>query len=1085
MLGKKHREIVDWLVKDWGADGRRVCVIEGFSGVGKTEVAWEFEGHAPVTARIDVPETGDLDDLLLALSEQLAASGNADLANLVASGKSVESGFEALLLKPVCIVIDEFQRLVDTSKGAPIPAVAGLIERITKRSAPGRLMLLSHHALDKTLRWGERVAFKTLEGLEPDEGAQLLGQLLAQRGRELDIPPSRRSEISSWLGGNPRGLRVLVGCLEQEALDDLTGVVPEAWEARDQQVSANLIAALERELLLRALENLDGASASTLEGIAVYRKATDREGITRLLSQGLLLDNFIAALSSRFLLDHRAGWYSVNPVVREISLRRLKLNVRAARTAHRQAAGHYTKHFSGKQIVNASKLGGTFIEARYHLVQSGDVDELAEITHRFGAHLRSIYGWGSPSAIDEKQRDEVIAVLSAFLQDGGPKAMDYYLARLLSERRKDGDIQRGLEHVRRSTGAQSPASAWVLRLRLEGEVAGVEPMLAAARQGMAAVPPDENLFSVYKMAADQLTAAGRVVKAMELLEEGISRIPPDNGLFSLYLAEAELLESTGQVDDAIQLLRQGLVQIPADHVASLYVRATHLLVGKGKVNDAVELLGEGIARIPPEKDLVTLYITLSETLANAGRPEDALHRLEEGVQKIPTAYGRSRLQEMLVDLADSRAADATIGIAVNAESAIPNLDSLSEGQHAEVVRSRRLCILAVGTEWESRHGGLSTFNRDLCVELAASGHQVVCVVPETSALEMSAAQAAGVCVIHPVAGQGLVGAERLLLDIPLPQDFKPDIVIGHDRKTGPYAKVLAERYSGAKLALFVHTRPEDIEWHKDKLGPDDAGTTAEERRLTLQNLACAADLVVGVGPALAASARSLVHLAEPRPLVHRMDPGFRVVPRRPGLPPEMHCLLLGRAEDLTLKGLDIAASALGRVTQRNKLSMSPRLIVRGAPIGTGGSLRTKLMEFGGGKLEVEVRDYSANVERLQNDILMSSLVLMPSRSEGFGLVALEAIAASVPVLVSDRSGFATLLTERLAKDAQPFIVETHDDLGWSAGEWERSMEAVLIDRDAAFARARNLQSKLTGILEWSGAIRSLEEAWAPLIGAAG
>lgn len=329
MLGAKHQLVTDWLVNDWVSDNRRICVIEGFSGVGKTEVASEFERLGAVVAKVDAPESGDINDLMLILSEQLAAVNNIDLANAIAEGRTTDAAFEALLMKPGCIVIDEFQRMLDSTKSSPTTPIASLLERVSKRAGAGRLLLLSHYALDKTFRWSERVVFKTLEGLSEDEGALLLGQLLADRGREADIPPARRPEISRWLGGNPRALGVLVGSLESEALDDLTGIVPEAWEARDQEVSAQLIASLERELMHRALENLDGASASALEGVSVYRTPIDSSAIELLLPPGLTLENFKAALSSRFLLQQRGGKFSLNPVAREISLHRQRTGKRA------------------------------------------------------------------------------------------------------------------------------------------------------------------------------------------------------------------------------------------------------------------------------------------------------------------------------------------------------------------------------------------------------------------------------------------------------------------------------------------------------------------------------------------------------------------------------------------------------------------------------------------------------------------------------------------------------------------------------------------------------------------------------------
>jgi glycosyltransferase involved in cell wall biosynthesis/tetratricopeptide (TPR) repeat protein len=1080
MLGEKHRALANWLVDQWHSDKRCVCVIEGFSGVGKTEVASEFERRSSIDARVDAPESGSLDDLMLDLAEQLAAKGHEELANAIGSGGSAEIAFANTLLKPVRIVIDEFQRVVDTNNGAPFPPVAALIERVSKRAAPGRLLLLSHHSLDKTQRWGERVAFKPLEGLSDQEGAQLLSQLLADRGRETDIPLDRRAEISRWLGGNARAIRVLVGCLEQEALEDLTGVVPEAWEARDQQVSQSLISKLERELLVRALQNLDGASASALEQLAVFRKSVKKEGFARMLSHGLPMERFLKELSSRFLIEQRAGGYSLNPVVREISLHRLREKERTKLVAHKTAAGYYTRHFVAKHIENAGSLGGAFVEARYHLVQSNELAQLSEIAHLFGRHLRTLYGWTTPGTNTDMRRDEVIGVLSAYLQEEGPKAMEYHLARLLYARGRPEDHQRALLYARRSTGPQSPADAWVFRLRIEAEVDGITAMMQAARHGFAVVHADANLFALYWMTADQLRKVGRASQALDLLREGISKVGPDKGLYSLFTMEADLLEAAGEIDEAILSLRQGLTIIPAENnLFLIYQKIARLLVTKGKVEDAIELLKDGITRIPVEYSLVRVYLALARTLLfNANRKEDAIIALEEGLLRIPTGRHRTHLQSVLKRILNTKVTARgmdTEALTSPSVSATP----LSTSSNISTV-SRRLHILMVGTEWESRHGGLSTFNRALCIELAAAGHKVMCIVPEATKHEFEAAESAGVHLLIPAEEPGLGGLEKLLLTTPLPLNFAPELVIGHDRKTGPHAKVLAQRFE-AKFVLFVHTRPEDIEWHKDKLGSDDAATSAESRKRLQQQLASSAALVVGVGPALAIHAHSLVYLLNPRPAVHRLDPGIRASQRPSHLPPEILCLVLGRAEDFSLKGLDIAARALGDVTRRNKLESTPRMIVRGAPTGSGRDLRAQLLAFAGNsKLNIEVRDYTPDVERVQDDILMASLVLMPSRSEGFGLVAIEAIAANTPVLVSDRSGLSTLLTERLGKKAEGMIVDTHEDIEVSAQEWARSIEAVLLHRDAAFSRALTHQQELGKVLDWQIAISQLEAAWEPL-----
>ena len=58
--------------------------------------------------------------------------------------------------------------------------------------------------------------------------------------------------------------------------------------------------------------------------------------------------------------------------------------------------------------------------------------------------------------------------------------------------------------------------------------------------------------------------------------------------------------------------------------------------------------------------------------------------------------------------------------------------------------------------------------------------------------------------------------------------------------------------------------------------------------------------------------------------------------------------------------------------------------------------------------QVTIRGY-CDQEELKTMFLEADLVALPSRTEGFGLVALEAISAGVPVLVTSESGIAKAL----------------------------------------------------------------------------
>src|SRR5205807_1369605 len=70
-------------------------------------------------------------------------------------------------------------------------------------------------------------------------------------------------------------------------------------------------------------------------------------------------------------------------------------------------------------------------------------------------------------------------------------------------------------------------------------------------------------------------------------------------------------------------------------------------------------------------------------------------------------------------------------------------------------------------------------------------------------------------------------------------------------------------------------------------------------------------------------------------------------------------------------------------------------------------------------LPVTVREYSEDLEAIQNDLRGASLLLMPSCVEGFGLVAMEAICMGVPILISEQSGIAEILPDGACDNILP------------------------------------------------------------------
>ncbi|MBM2615739.1 tetratricopeptide repeat protein [Actinoplanes sp. LDG1-06] len=388
-------------------------------------------------------------------------------------------------------------------------------------------------------------------------------------------------------------------------------------------------------------------------------------------------------------------------------------------------------------------------------------------------------------------------------------------------------------------------------------------------------------------------------------------------------------------------------------------------------------------------------------------------------------------------------------------------------------------VLAVCTEWDSGRGGITTFNRQLCLALAQQGAEVVCLVVAATEVETRQAERAGVTLIDAQANGEPTEALALARKPALPAGFSPTIIIGYSRLTGPSAKALHEdHFPEARRLHIVHMSPDEIEWHKlDRV--DDASTRAEARAEEELRLSRTAHRVVAVGPRIFHRLQNDLAPVEITPL--QLEPGFDGdgADRAVKLTPAGLCriLLFGRLEDHNLKGLDIAAQAMGQALRWRGGRPGPEIefVVRGAPASAGAKLRERVQEWAQlPSLNVVVRPYTAHVERLSADLRRASLVLMPSRAEGFGLVGVEAITAGTPALISSTSGLGMLLDGMLAPDdAQRIAVEmagNGDDL---IDRWARAIDAVLRDRDAAFRRAAETRSQLATRKTWAEAAQKL------------
>ncbi|MEO5680081.1 MAG: glycosyltransferase [Acidimicrobiales bacterium] len=152
------------------------------------------------------------------------------------------------------------------------------------------------------------------------------------------------------------------------------------------------------------------------------------------------------------------------------------------------------------------------------------------------------------------------------------------------------------------------------------------------------------------------------------------------------------------------------------------------------------------------------------------------------------------------------------------------------------------------------------------------------------------------------------------------------------------------------------------------------------------------------------------------------SPGDRAQARRAtGLPRDVPLLAcVGRIQPL--KGFDVAVRALGLLDARVP---NAHLVIVGGPSGRDGEaeeqrLRTLVQAFG---LKGRVHFLAPQPHELLSTLYRAAdVVLVPSRSESFGLVALEAGACGTPVVASAVGGLTTLVDDGVTG----FLVETRD-----------------------------------------------------------
>ena len=282
--------------------------------------------------------------------------------------------------------------------------------------------------------------------------------------------------------------------------------------------------------------------------------------------------------------------------------------------------------------------------------------------------------------------------------------------------------------------------------------------------------------------------------------------------------------------------------------------------------------------------------------------------------------------------------------------------------------------------------------------------EVSVYLPQCSEEDKQVARDHNVCLIK---AREMPGLEPNFWLSCLPEDHVVDCVIGHGAVLGRQVQFIKRTHPFCKWIQVVHTAPEELGMYKEY---EEHISRGEDKHQVEVELCKLADQVVAVGPKLAEVFSGYLRPCGKDRDVLNFTPGifseFADVNQATDEREAFNVLVFGRGdnEDFKLKGYDIAAQAIAELKD-----MTYKLVCVGATRGEEEKVAKKLVEQGIGPSQLKVRRFNESRGKLADLFCEVDLAIMPSRSEGFGLAALEALSAGLPVLVCGNSGLAGAL----------------------------------------------------------------------------
>ena len=341
---------------------------------------------------------------------------------------------------------------------------------------------------------------------------------------------------------------------------------------------------------------------------------------------------------------------------------------------------------------------------------------------------------------------------------------------------------------------------------------------------------------------------------------------------------------------------------------------------------------------------------------------------------------------------------------------------------------RKIDVVTIGDEWGSTHGGMSTMNREIAINMASQRNvRVTFLIVGGSCSEEEKKEAGSKGVRLLVTEKTSEEFCKTSLDFYPKRELGRSIVVGHG-KFGKDAQNIRNK-CGCKLMHVMHTPYLSVGMLKTE---PSAISKAEEKEAAELDRCKEADLVMAIGPLLTNEGNRSLSGTGKR--VIEFTPGiieeFKDIERATTESDDFEVLLVGRDDvyDFEVKGYDIAAKAFADHVLKSKPHIKLRFVGASEKSQGGKKILESFRDWGVNYGQFVVKQLASRM-KLKEELKRVDLAIMPSKAEGFGLVGLEALSAGLPLLVNFQSGFAKALEKLTFGDS--VIVKSHEPIEWA------------------------------------------------------